>query len=270
MLQNEGDRLTKVVVCTPKKEYFSVDDLKIHNITAFADPMETGKQHGALKSTLAKFGAEVIDVPELKGHPNSVFTRDASVSTPQGFIQLRLGLPTRRDEGKWMARILESKGEPLAGEITAPGTGEGGDIILAGQVAFIGHSRRTNREGVKQVSALLTKMGYEIRTVSLTEHYLHLGGAMSVIGPERVLCCRNVFPGSFFNGFDVIEVSRRGPSTGNVICLSGDEVIANVAENLEAIETLDRKGIRVHRIDLSEFRKGAGGPSCLVLPIERK
>jgi dimethylargininase len=116
----------------------------------------------------------------------------------------------------------------------------------------------------------LIKMGYEIRTVSLTERYLHLGGAMSAIGPEKILCCQDVFPADFFNGFDIVEVPHVGASTGNVICLTGDEIIANVAENLEAVEILERHDVKVHRIDLSEFRKGTGGPTCLVLPIERK
>jgi dimethylargininase len=270
MLRNEGDRLTRVVVCRPSQEYFRVDDLRAHNITAVADPLETKKQFDCLTATLAHLGADVIDVPELEGHPNSVFTRDVSLCTPQGFIKLQLGLPARRGEGEWMARILEAMGEPCAGEIVEPGTVEGGDIILAGHVAFVGHSRRTNREGVKQISSLLTKMGYETRRFSLMERYLHLGGAMSVIGPERVLCCRNVFPADFFKGFDVVEVPHVGPSTGNVICLAGDEVIANVAENLEAIEILEKNGVKVHRVDLSEFRKGTGGPTCLVLPIERR
>jgi len=270
MLQSEGDRLTKVLVCSPKQEYFSVDNLKAHNITEIADRDKTKKQHEALKAVLAQFGADMIDVPELKGHPNSVFTRDASVSTPRGYIKLRLGLPARRGEGKWMAKILRSMGESCVGEIRPPGTVEGGDLILAGNVAFIGHTRRTNTEGVKQVSVLLTKMGYEIRTMSIKECYLHLGGAMSLIGPERILCCQDVFPDSFFKGFDVVSVPHRGPSTGNVICLSGDEVIANAAENQEAIEILGERGIRVHPIDLSEFRKGSGGPTCLVLPIERQ
>jgi len=165
---------------------------------------------------------------------------------------------------------LGSMGEPCAGEIMDPGTVEGGDIILAGQVAFIGHSRRTNTEGVKQVSDPLTKMGYEVRTISLKERYLHLGGAMSSIGPERILCCKDVFPADFFKDFDKVEVPHVGASTGNVICLSGNQVIANVAENLEASEILENQGVKVHRINLSEFRKGAGGPTCLVLPIERK
>jgi len=270
MLQSEGDRLTKVVVCSPKQEYFSVDNLKAHNIIEIADRDRTKKQHDALKAVLAQFGAEVIDVPELEGHPNSVFTRDVSVSTPRGYIKLHLGLPARKGEGAWMAKILGSMGEPCVGEIRLPGTVEGGDLILAGSVAFIGHSLRTNTEGVKQVSALLIKMGYEIRTMSVGERYLHLGGAMSVIGPERILCCQDVFHDGFFKGFDVVSVPHRGPSTGNVICLSGDEVIANAAENQEAIEILGEKSVRVHPIDLSEFRKGSGGPTCLVLPIERQ
>ena len=219
---------------------------------------------------MTQSGVDVIDVPELEGHPNSVFTRDVSVITPQGYIKLRLGLPARRGEGEWMARVLDSRGEPCAGEIVEPGTVEGGDIILAGRVAFVGHSRRTNTGGVKQVSGMLKKMGYEIRTLSLMERYLHLGGAMSAIGPERILCCKDVFPDDFFKGFDVVEVPHVGASTGNVICLAEDEVIANVAENLEAIEILESCDVKVHRIDLSEFRKGAGGPTCLVLPIERR
>lgn len=270
MLRNEGDQLAKVVVCTPREEYFRVNDLKAHNINAVADPVQTMEQFYRLKSTMIQFGTEVIDVQELSGHPNSVFTRDVSLSTPEGFIKLRLGLVARRGEGEWMAKILRSLGEPCAGEIKDPGTVEGGDVILAGSVAFVGRTRRTNTEGVKQVSELLTKMGYEIRTISLPERYMHLGGAMSAIGPEKILCCQDVFPSDFFKGFDIVKVPHVGPSTGNVICLAGDEIIANVAENLNVIEILERQHVKVHRIDLSEFRKGAGGPTCLVLPIERK
>jgi dimethylargininase len=99
--------------------------------------------------------------------------------------------------------------------------------------------------------------------------YLHLGGAMSVIGSRRVLCCRGVFAVSFFEGFEIVEVPHKGPSTGNVICLGENEVIANIAENAEAIRELEKEGIVIHAIDLSEFRKGTGGPTCLILPIER-
>jgi N-dimethylarginine dimethylaminohydrolase len=37
--------------------------------------------------------------------------------------------------------------------------------------------------------------------------------------------------------------------------------------NSAAIELLEKTGIKVISLDLSEFIKGRGGPSCLVLPI---
>jgi len=270
MLRDEGDRLTRVVVCTPREEYFRVIDLEAQNINEIADPDETKKQHNTLKSTMEKFGCEVIDVPELEGHPNSVFSRDVSLSTPEGYIKLVMGLKARKGEEEWMSRILESRGEPCAGEIKEPGTIEGGDILLAGSVAFIGLSERTNKEGVDQISGLLRNMSYEVRTIVMEEPFLHLGGAMSIIGPGRILCSQGVFPSEYLKGFDVIEVPPHGPSTGNVIYLGENEAIANATENMETINKLEKMGFIVHGIDLSEFRKGAGGPSCLILPVERK
>ncbi len=63
MLQNEGDRLIRAIVCAPRQEYFHVDDLKAHNITAVADSAKTKEQFNLLKLTMAHFGVEVIDVP---------------------------------------------------------------------------------------------------------------------------------------------------------------------------------------------------------------
>jgi N-dimethylarginine dimethylaminohydrolase len=99
--------------------------------------------------------------------------------------------------------------------------------------------------------------------------YLHLGGAMSMISPERVLCCREVFPDDFFRGFNKVEVSCNTFVSGNVICLGDNEVIADIA-NVEVIKELRRAKVIVHTIDLSEFVKGTGGPNCLIMPIERK
>lgn len=269
MLRSEGDRLTRVVVSTPRDAYFDVSTHGAANIPELADRELTIRQHDELKATMAEFGCEVIDVPEFAGHPNSVFTRDVAVCTPGGHIKLRMGLAARRGEEGWMSEALESIGERCVGEIREPGTVEGGDIILAGAIAFVGVSERTNEEGARQLTGMLADMGLEVRTVWI-QGYMHLGGAMSLIGPERVLCCRGVFPEGLFKGFDTIEVEPRGPSTGNVICLQENEVIANAAENAPVIRRLEREAVRVHALDLSEFRKGAGGPTCLVLPVERR
>jgi dimethylargininase len=269
MLRNEGDPLKRVIVCTPRREYFDVADLTVHNMNEIAEPDLTHHQFGALKQLLVSQGAEVIDVTELTGHPNSVFTRDVALVAPGGFVKVRMGLESRRGEEAWMAEQLEGLGERCIGEIEPPGTVEGGDVILSGDVAFVGRSCRSNATGVEQLSAILLEEGYEVRVADISDEWMHIGGPMSAIGPRRVVCCEDVLPAGFFDGFDVVEVPNRGPSTGNVLCIGPDEVVANAAENVDTIHILEANGVTVHGIDLSEFRKGAGGPTCLTLPLER-
>ena len=269
MLRNEGDRLKRVIVSSPRDAYFAVGDLPANNIVALPDREATTRQMAELKSTLEAFGSEVIDVPELAGHANAVFPRDVVLMTPEGFIQLRMGLASRRGEERWMARALEALGEPCVGEIEAPGTVEGGDLLLLGEIAFVGRSLRTNDDGVEQLTGLLSPMGYEVRTAPVGDGYLHLGGQVSALGPSRVVHCRGVYPPDLFRGVETVEVEPHGPSAGNVICLGDNEVIANATEEGETIRTLETSGVTVHTIDLSEFHKGAGGPTCLILPVDR-
>ena len=269
MLRNEGDRLSRVVVCSPGDEYCCVSDLQRHNIIERADGDKAMRQHDALKRCLTDFGAEVIDVPELAHHPNSVFTRDTALCTPTGYIKLRLGLESRRGEEEWMGRILVSLAEPLVGEIVAPGTVEGGDVILAGSVAFVGRSIRTNDEGVEQLAVLLRARDYEVRVIPLPDSILHLDKAMMLAGPHLAIRCRGLIPDESLRGFETTEIVCAGGVTANVICLGENEVIVE-RSNQETVKQLKAQGLVVHELDLSEFVKGSGGPNCLILPVERE
>jgi dimethylargininase len=267
-VRSEGDRLRRVIVCAPRREYFRVDNLEAHNIEAVADPAAARKQHAELQAALRESGARVIGLPELAGHPNSVFARDACLVTPGGYIRLRMGLPTRRGEEDWLAAAAEAHGVPPAGAIEAPGTVEGGDVILAGQVAFVGRSARTNASGLRQLTRLLGKVGYEVRSLLLPGSRLHIGGEMSLAGPKTVLCYRGLFPRGFFDGFETIEIPESGTASANIIALGEGRVIVE-KRNGAAIRALEAAGFAVRALDLSEFVKGRGGPSCLIMPLER-
>jgi dimethylargininase len=265
---NEGDRLRRVIVCAPRREYFRVEKPEAHNIGEAADPKRAAAQHRNLRTLLRRSGARVINLSELEGHPNSVFARDAGLVTPAGFIKLRMGLATRRGEEDWMAAALDSLGLPGAGKIEPPGTVEGGDVILAGEAAFVGLSERTNRSGVRQLSRLLAGMGLEVRALRLSSPHLHVGGAMSVVGPRAVVCCRRVFPPSYLAGFEVIEIPCPEASSANVIALGDGGVIVEKGCPGTA-RALSEAGFEVHLADLSEFVKGRGGPTCLIMPVDR-
>jgi dimethylargininase len=269
MLSNEGEKLTSVIVCTPQKEYTCVSNLKEHNITELADANLAILQHDKLKSKIRGFGCTVKDLPELENHPNSVFTRDTSLCTPDGYIKLRPGIESRLGEEKWMAQALDSMEVPCAGEIKAPGTVEGGDVVLAGSVAFIGKTTRTNEEGIKQLSIFLQRMNYEIRVIPLPDSTLHLDKALMTVDSKQILYCSDLVPQKYLSGFDTIEIETSNTTTANIICLGNKEVIANKS-NQKVIQKLKDSALIVHVLNLSEFVKGTGGPNCLIMPVERK
>jgi len=266
---NEGDRLRRVAMCAPDDDYFNVEDLEAHNINEPADRALTGQQHEALRGLLEQAGAEVVILPEHPGHPNSVFTRDSALVVGEGHIRVRMGLSSRQGETTWMSDHLEALGYPCLGEIESPGTLEGGDVILMNEVAFVGLSCRSNEAGVNQLDAILSGLGYEVRIAPVADDAMHIGGVMSAIGPQRVVCCADRFEEGFFEGFDMVEIGFLNPSSGNVICLGENEVVVNIAENGVTASALAEQGVTVIDLDLSEFRKGAGGPTCLILPLER-
>ena len=264
---DEGKRLTSVITCSPKHEYFHIDDPAAHNIIEVANPEKAMRQHSELRSALESFGSEVIDVDEYIDHPNSVFTRDTALVTPRGYVKLSMGIETRKGEEKWMARILDSLNEPCAGEINEPGTIEGGDVIVCGSVAFIARTQRTNGEGIEQLSRILHDMDYDVRTVKLPDAYLHLDQVIGVLGSGYLIYCRELFTARFFEGFDTVESSCKGFNV-NFICLGKEEIIAP-STNAEVVILAQEHGIKVHSIDFSEFAKGSGGPNCLIVPVER-
>jgi dimethylargininase len=269
MIRDEGERLRRVIVCAPRGEYFKVDQPEIHNIGEPADRKKTVVQHRRLLAVLRQAGARVINLKELPGHPNSVFARDAGLVTPRGYIKLRLGLRTRRGEEDWMASALEKLGVRRLGTVEPPGTVEGGDVIIAGKVAFVGLSERSNRSGVRQLSRFLMGLDYEVRILALPAPHLHIGGAMSVIGPGAVVCCRRIFPKGFFAGFEVIEIPCPEATSANVIALGNGRVVVEKGCP-GAAEALKTAGFKVRLLDLSEFVKGRGGPTCLIMPVDRR
>ena len=91
---------------------------------------------------------------------------------------------------------------------------------------------------------------------------------MSVIDIDTVLSVQGVFPENFFRGFRNISVPNDSFITGNIITLGKRELIIN-KDNIAAIKKLKKLKFKTHKLDLSEFIKGTGGPSCLIMPLVR-
>jgi dimethylargininase len=247
-----------------------VDSITRQNFVEVPRAEAASAQHQALHDALQGAGTEVTKITELQGHPNSVFVRDVALIVPDGFIRLRMGLAARSGEESWMADHLASLGLIEVGRIRTPGTLEGGDVFLVGKVALVGLSERANGDGAGQLATLLAPMGYEVRTTPVPPPALHLGSVLSPVGAERVVAIDGTLPSEFLEGLDVIVAPRDKPdATANVLCLGEGRVLADARESPRTLDALGRAGVDVRTLDLSEFGKGSGGPTCLALPLAR-
>jgi dimethylargininase len=258
--------LKKVLLCNLKESYFKVKNHKLHNLNQGIDKERALIQFGTFKNTLLEAEVPIVSIPELKNHPNSIFVRDTAAITKDGFIRLRMGLETRRGEEEWMGKFLKSLDITEIGRVEPPGTAEGGDIIIGEKTVFIGISSRTNKAGAEQTARILQSHGYKTRIAKFKGPFLHIGGGMSLIGKNMILHCKNSFPEGFFDGFKEIKVECNDFIGGNVIAISEKKVIASES-NRKVIDVLHSIGITAYTVNISEFVKGNGGPSCMILPL---
>jgi len=90
--------------------------------------------------------------------PDAVFIEDTAVVVDELAIVTRPGAPCRRVETTAVAEALGPYREVRA--IQAPGTVDGGDVLVLGKQVFVGRSKRTNKAGIEQLSQLLAPFGY--------------------------------------------------------------------------------------------------------------
>lgn len=90
---------------------------------------------------------------------NLCYLRDQQALTRKGFVLGRMAKPQRRLESWITGTALRGSRAPIAGEIQAPGTFEGGDFLPAGHWALLGVGDRTNWSAARQILSM--PLGYD-------------------------------------------------------------------------------------------------------------
>ena len=213
---------------------------------------------------------------------DSIYCRDASIATSKGMIICNMGKEGRRNEPIAQQKAYEAQGIPLLGVITAPGTIEGGDVAwLDSKTLAVGHTYRTNEEGIKQVKALLNPLGVEVITVPMP-HYrgpadvFHLMSVLSPVDNNLAVVYSPLIPIVFRNeliarGYELVEVPESEfDSMGcNVLALAPRKCLM-VKGNPITKSRLEAAGCKVIEYEGAEISvKGGGGPTCLTRPILR-
>lgn len=217
-------------------------------------------QHQAYIDALRSLGLEVLVLPPLITHPDAYFVEDPAIVTSRVAIISRPGASSRQGEEVSLASVL-AQYRPLE-RIFAPGSVDGGDVLMVGDHFFIGLSERTNQSGAEQLSAILRNYGHTSDTV-LVGKGLHLKSSVNWLGNDRLIITQALHDHPAFNRFKRILLDVREEYAANTLWINGTLLYPKGYPGAkEQLESLDMPLIE---LDVSEVHKMDGGLTCMSL-----
>ena len=239
-------------------------------------------EHDRFVEILRSSGAEVHLLPRNdRTTLDSIYVRDASISSPRGLILCGMGKPQRAGEPDAQDQALRTLGVHVAGRIAAPGRLEGGDLIWLDEVTLaVGRGYRTNAEGIRQLRALVGD-GVEVIEVPLPHwrgagDVMHLMSLISPVDKGLAVVYSPLLPVPFREwlqdrGVRFVETPHEEFDTmGTNVLALGPSRCLTLAGNPLTRRALERAGCEVLEYEGFEISvKGAGGPTCLTRPLVR-
>jgi dimethylargininase len=221
------------------------------------------EQHRAYESLLGKLGARVISLPAEPDLPDSMFVEDPAIVLDELAVILPLGTETRRREAASLAQAL-GRFRKLE-YVLLPGTLEGGDVLRIGRRLFVGLTKRSNLEGIRQLAAILAPHHYEVTAVPVTG-CLHLKSAVTYLGRDTLLANRAWFDTAPLKSFQWIDVDPAEPHASNALAVGGTIIFPASFPRTRA--RIEARGFHVTPLDISELQKAESGLTCSSLLLE--
>lgn len=217
-------------------------------------------QHRRYEGCLMELGCDLLRLPAEPAYPDAVFVEDAAIVLDELAVITRPGAEPRRGETESLAHALRPF-RPL-GVIEAPATLDGGDVLRVDRTLYVGLSSRTSREGVAALEKLVGPFGYRVVGVPM-DGCLHLKSAVTQVAEGTLLVNpRWVDPG-LLGDLERVEVDPAEPHAANALRVGAAVVFPAAWERTR--RRLERRGIEVHPVDVSEIAKAEGGVTCCSL-----
>ena len=159
-----------------------------------------------------------------------------------------------------MALIL-ARYRPLA-RIEAPGTLDGGDVLLVDRHCFVGVSERTNEAGADQLAQILVEYGYGCTAVPVAAG-LHFKSSVNHVGGRTLLVTTDFAGRPELDGYEQIVIPDGEEAAANVLLVNGRLLIPQGYSQTK--QKLLEWGADILELDMSEAGKMDGGLTCMSL-----
>jgi len=221
------------------------------------------KQHDTYIEALKQCGVQVTVLDALEQYPDSCFVEDPAVITSKCAIITNPGAGSRNGEkAEILSAVKKFFRDDQIEYITAPGTLEGGDVMMVGDHFYVGRSARTNEEGIRQFIEILEKHGLTGSEVPL-EKVLHLKTGVNYIENNNMLVSGEFIHKPEFEKYNKIIIPEDEAYAANCIWMNGKVIVPEGYPTVE--KAVKDAGYEIILVDTSEYRKLDGGLSCLSL-----
>ena len=217
-------------------------------------------QHREYETALRELGCEVRRLPATDDMPDSVFIEDTAVVLDELAVITRPGAESRRRETAAVAEAVRSYRPVVA--ILAPGTLDGGDVMVAGRRIFVGVGYRSNEAAVKQLRSMVGTQGYAVEPVEF-QGCLHLKSAVTVLSSDLVLINPVWVDARRFAPLRSIEIDPAEPHAANAVRIGDDIIYAE--HHVRTHKRLADAGLTIHTVPADELAKAEGAVTCCSL-----
>jgi N-dimethylarginine dimethylaminohydrolase len=227
------------------------------------------RQWAELRQVYLSLGHEVRTIDPVAGLPDMVFAANGATVVDGKVLGARFRYPQRAAEASAYLDWFRDGGYA---EVRAAGhvhEGEG-DILFTGRALLAGYGFRSDPAAAGELAALFGRPVISLRLVD--PRYYHLDTALCVLDADTAM----YYPAAFDDAgraaiaehfAELIEAKDEDAEVLGLNAVSdGQHVVLPVqARGLAA--QLRERGFEPVGVDLSELRKGGGGPKCCTLEL---
>ncbi|NLW69884.1 MAG: amidinotransferase [Eubacteriaceae bacterium] len=278
-VSSEVTKLRAVLMRRPGRE---IEDFDAEYARFSEEPLDIElmrKQHDEVAQIYRENDIKVYYVEEQRDdRPNAIFCRDLMFMTPEGAIVARPGMASRRGEERYVAQALGKLGVPILKTISGEGIFEGANAMWVDRkTCVVSTGSRCNSSGYEQLSHELTRMGVEVYHMQQPYSNIHIDGIMNPVSEEAVLIHAAQVPYDIVDmlkrkGYKILEAPSRTEAREsfgcNFVALEPNSILMPEG-NPRTRELLEKNGVKVRTVNISEIIKGKGALHCITAYLKR-
>lgn len=265
--------LSRVLMCPPT--YFAID-YSINPWMDVGNKVDRGRamaQWTEVKERLVGHGVQVDVIEPESELPDMTFTGDAGVVHRGKYLASRFRHPERAGEiapfRRWLA---EHRFESF--EVPPGVSFEGlGDIIYFEDQILFASGQRSSANAAAHIARVFPELRIRLELELVDPWFYHAGLCLAQLSRDTVMYYAPAFSAASQAALarefsDLIAVSEVDAKKHMACCniLAKSEVILDGCSP-ELTRALEARGLTVHPISMSEFKKSGGSVRCLILNL---